>query len=139
MQYFIVVIMGALVVILGLLVYVWQQLRVTQSQVSQLSSQLASLDAQHNMLDKRATQLKQQLVEVHTGTLGMGTTLKKLIQQLAVAEERQSMLEASDPDSKMYQQAVFLAQQGAEVSVIMNDCGLPQGEAELLISLHRTI
>ena len=112
----------------------------TATILTELEKQLSQANSQNQQqLDHYESTLErvvQQLNEIHSGALGMGTTVKKLVQQMAVTEERQSQLEAEEPETKMYQQAVRLAQQGASVEVIIQDCGLPQGEAELLISLH---
>ena len=118
----------------------WRRLQQQQQSLTELEKQLSQANSQNQQqLDHYESTLErvvQQLNEIHSGALGMGTTVKKLVQQMAVTEERQSQLEAEEPETKMYQQAVRLAQQGASVEVIIQDCGLPQGEAELLISLH---
>lgn len=118
----------------------WRRLQQQQQSLTELEKQLSQANSQHQQqLDYYESTLErvvQQLNEIHSGALGMGTTVKKLVRQMAVTEERQSQLETEEPETKMYQQAVRLAQQGASVEVIIQDCGLPQGEAELLISLH---
>ncbi len=118
----------------------WRRLQQQKESITELEKQLSQANSQNQQqLDHYESTLErvvQQLNEIHSGALGMGTTVKKLVQQMAVTEERQSQLEAEEPETKMYQQAVRLAQQGASVEVIIQDCGLPQGEAELLISLH---
>ncbi|MCK7458080.1 DUF2802 domain-containing protein [Idiomarina sp. ATCH4] len=68
----------------------------------------------------------------------------QLQQQVAQLNDEQQQLQQrlqevaeQDPGSKLYQRAAKLVASGARVDELMQECDLPQAEAELLISLHK--
>ncbi|WP_244213114.1 DUF2802 domain-containing protein [Idiomarina ramblicola] len=68
----------------------------------------------------------------------------QLQQQVAQLNDEQQQLQQKlqevseqDPGSKLYQRAAKLVASGASVEELMQECDLPQAEAELLISLHK--
>ncbi len=133
-------VLALVVTCLGLVAFAWRshlRANIIAKQYQQLDTQVKTCLKQIEGLMKSQDSVQQHINEVQSGTLGMGSTLKNLVGQLAQTEQRQAALEAAEPDSKMYQQAARLAQQGATVDNIMSDCGLPRGEAELLVSIHQ--
>lgn len=133
------VLVGAVIcsLLVGVIWRCYIKLNRLAAQCDDLDTQLKTCQREVELLHKSQDRVQQHINEVQSGTLGMGSTLKNLIGQLAQTEQRQDALEAAEPESKMYQQATRLAQQGATVDNIMSDCGLPRGEAELLVSIHQ--
>lgn len=68
--------------------------------------------------------------------------LKQEIAQLAsrveLLEQRLATLQAEQADAEQtpYQRAIQMARQGRDASRIAQSCGISQGEAELIVSVH---
>lgn len=87
--------------------------------------------------------LEAQLHELRASSIGMGQRIKQLESRqndvdnsLGQIQEQQQALAEMDPDTKLYNRAVKLLQQGASVDELMHECELPRAEAELLFSIH---
>lgn len=81
--------------------------------------------------------LRKQTTELHSGAVGMGHRLlaaEGVVQQLC---DRQQELTLQDPDRRLYSRAAKMVELGAGLDEVMNECELPQAEAELLISLRK--
>lgn len=105
---------AVLMVLLGLL---WRR-------QSQMAAQLS-----HTL------QLVQQSQSALTqSTVGMGQRLKQLDTKVQHAERRTLLPMA---DEAMLAQAARLVQLGASANDLVDSCGVPRGEAELLVSLQR--
>ena len=78
---------------------VWCHLRISRQQVRLTEFSEATLQSKQKVqgLEQQVKQLKQQLIELQSGSLGMGHTLKSLVGQLADTEQRQAALEAAEP------------------------------------------
>lgn len=70
--------------------------------------------------------------------------IAQLQQQVAQLRQEHSQLQEKlqdvaeqDPGQKLYQQAAKLVTRGASIEELMQECDLPQAEAELLMSLHK--
>jgi len=81
--------------------------------------------------------LQNDLHALCAGSISMGKHISALEQKLRRVTERQDQLELRDPVQQAYAHAIRLAQQGADVGDLMERCGLAQGEAELLLRVHR--
>ncbi len=68
-------------------------------------------------------QLQQQVVQLNEEQQQLQQRLQEVAEQ--------------DPGSKLYQRAAKLVASGASVEELMQECDLPQAEAELLTSLHK--
>lgn len=80
-------------------------------------------------------QLVQQSQSALTqSTVGMGQRLKQLDSKVHHAERRTLLPLA---DEAMLAQASRLVQLGASANDLVDSCGVPRGEAELLVSLQR--
>ncbi|MBN7821244.1 DUF2802 domain-containing protein [Bowmanella sp. Y57] len=111
-------------------------LSVSQTQVGQQSSEVEALR-------KECQALAAELHELRAGSIGMGQRIKQLESRqrafdnsLRETREQQQELAEMDPDTKLYNRAVKLLQQGASVDELMHECELPRAEAELLFSIH---
>ncbi|WP_114981601.1 DUF2802 domain-containing protein [Idiomarina sp. 017G] len=90
-------------------------------------------------------QFKQQPSEAPSKTdFAQQQVVAQLQQQVAQLNEEQQQLQQrlqevaeQDPSSKLYQRAAKLVASGASVEELMQECDLPQAEAELLTSLHK--
>lgn len=71
------------------------------------------------------------------GAINLGNYMTSLEQRLRRMTERQDQLELRDPVQQTYTHAIRMVQQGAEVNDLVKQCGLAQGEAELLLRVHR--
>ncbi|ATZ72504.1 DUF2802 domain-containing protein [Idiomarina sp. X4] len=100
------------------------------------------------MLTETATEvlsLKEQLNETKPETnFAEKQLLAQLEQQVATLNDEQRRLQEKlqelaeqDPGSKLYHRASKLVASGATVEELMQECELPQAEAELLVSLHQ--
>ena len=120
------------VVFLSLFFVTWLTMRMLKRQVSALK--LLFKEQQ-----KEISNLKNQIHELRSGTIGVGNRVQHVEGQLAQAIERQDELaknQQNDPQSKLYSHAMKMVERGATVDEIIRECELPRGEAELLVSLH---
>jgi Protein of unknown function (DUF2802) len=81
--------------------------------------------------------LQSDIHALCAGAVNMGNHLSVLEQKMRRLAERLEQSYMRDPEQQTYAHAIRLAQQGVEVSVLTESCGLAQGEAELLLRLHR--
>ena len=72
------------------------------------------------------------------GASGVGNHLDTVEQKLRRLAERQNQMDMRDQTTHTYGHAIKLVQRGANLEDIMENCGLPRGEAELLLNLHRS-
>jgi RIO-like serine/threonine protein kinase len=80
---------------------------------------------------------KQQLVEIHSGSIGMGKKIQLLESLVKKTQEHQQNLVAQAPENRLYTRAVKMVQLGATIEELMVECELPRAEAELLLNLHK--
>jgi hypothetical protein len=71
------------------------------------------------------------------GAINMGKHIDALEQRVIRLAERQDQLELRDPFEQTYAHAIRLAQKGADIEQLVEECGLARGEAELLLRIHR--
>jgi hypothetical protein len=50
---------------------------------------------------------------------------------------RQDQIEVREPGSRPYRHAIMLVKRGASTEDLMASCGLSQGEAELIVTIHK--
>ena len=70
------------------------------------------------------------------GAINMGNYVSTLEQRLRRLTERQDQSDLRDPMQQTYAHAIRLAQRGADVNDLVENCGLARGEAELLLRVH---
>lgn len=80
---------------------------------------------------------KQQLVEIHSGSIGMGKKIQNLESLVRKTQENQQNLVAQAPENRLYTRAVKMVELGASIEELMSECELPRAEAELLLNLHK--
>lgn len=83
-------------------------------------------------------QIHEDMRALCAGSAAVGTHLAALDQRLQRLAEQQRTLELREPGGQSYGFAIRLAQQGASVEELMENCGMSRGEAELLLRLHHS-
>lgn len=71
-----------------------------------------------------------------TGAINMSRHIEVLEQRARRLAERQDQMDTRDPIQQAYTHAIRLAQKGADVNELVENCGLVRGEAELLSMVH---
>jgi len=80
---------------------------------------------------------KQQFVELHSGSIGVGKKIKQLESLIKATQENQQNLVAQAPENRLYTRATKMVELGATIEELMVECELPRAEAELLLNLHK--
>ena len=83
--------------------------------------------------------LTKQFNELRTGSLGMSNKLVDMVEQLERIEERQNEIAMNDSGGRLYSRASKMVELGADVNELMKECDLPKAEAELLLSLQKSM
>ncbi|MCD9468440.1 DUF2802 domain-containing protein [Photobacterium iliopiscarium] len=83
--------------------------------------------------------LTKQFNELRTGSLGMSNKLVDMVEQLEQVEERQNEIAMNDSGGRLYSRASKMVELGADVNELMTECDLPKAEAELLLSLQKSM
>lgn len=94
-------------------------------------------EARIEALQEQLEGLRKQMVELHSGGIGMGQRLQSVEGRTQQINERQQELTLQDPDRRLYSRAAKMVELGADLDEVMNECELPKAEAELLISLRK--
>lgn len=81
--------------------------------------------------------LRKQMMELHSGAIGMGQRLQSVERAMQQVNERQQELTMQDPERRLYSRAAKMVELGADLDEVMSECELPKAEAELLISLRK--
>lgn len=81
--------------------------------------------------------LRKQMMELHSGAIGMGQRLQSVEGAMHQVNERQQELTMQDPERRLYSRAAKMVELGADLDEVMSECELPKAEAELLISLRK--
>ena len=123
------------VVIVSLLGFVvW-----SRQKLSAMSAQLEAVMLIQKEADRQTEQLRQELNELRSGTIGVGRRVLDLEKGL---KQLQAKLEESvelDPGAKLYTRAAKMVALGAGIEELVAECELPRAEAELLLRLHRKV
>ncbi|PJG60693.1 DUF2802 domain-containing protein [Aeromonas cavernicola] len=90
-----------------------------------------------NELQGKLDSIRKQMIELHTGTIGMGQRLQVIEGGMQQVNDRQQELTLQDPERRLYSRAAKMVELGADLDEVMNECELPKAEAELLISLRK--
>ncbi|MGL6418579.1 DUF2802 domain-containing protein [Aeromonas allosaccharophila] len=107
--------------------YIWfkskRSKQESEASVARLQGQLESL--------------RKQMMELHTGAIGMGQRLQSVEGAMQQVNDRQQELTLQDPERRLYSRAAKMVELGADLDEVMSECELPKAEAELLISLRK--
>nr|WP_156853268.1 MULTISPECIES: DUF2802 domain-containing protein [Aeromonas] len=94
-------------------------------------------EAHVTTLQGQLESLRKQMMELHTGAIGMGQRLQAVEGAMQQINDRQQELTMQDPERKLYSRAAKMVELGADLDEVMSECELPKAEAELLISLRK--
>ena len=94
-------------------------------------------EARVELLQGQLESLRKQMMELHTGAIGMGQRLQSVEGAMQQVNDRQQELTLQDPERRLYRRAAKMVELGADLDEVMNECELPKAEAELLISLRK--
>lgn len=117
----------SVIAIVMALIFWRQQVAVNQKQTEQMQQ-----------LAKQLLISRSEIKEVRIAVLGLGKKVAGLESVTTEVSEKQEELQLIEPDSKLYSRAVKMVELGANVDEIVRECELPQAEAELLVSLHKS-
>ena len=119
--------LGMSLIALAFASYIWfkskRSKQESEASVATLQGQLESL--------------RKQMMELHTGAIGMGQRLQSVEGAMQQVNERQQELTLQDPERRLYSRAAKMVELGADLDEVMSECELPKAEAELLISLRK--
>ncbi|QSR49638.1 DUF2802 domain-containing protein [Aeromonas veronii] len=119
--------LGLSLIALAFASYIWfkskRSKQESEASVATLQGQLESL--------------RKQMMELHTGAIGMGQRLQSVEGAMQLVNERQQELTMQDPERRLYSRAAKMVELGADLDEVMSECELPKAEAELLISLRK--
>lgn len=119
--------LGMSLIALAFTSYIWfkskRSKQESEASVATLQGQLESL--------------RKQMMELHTGAIGMGQRLQSVEGAMQQVNERQQELTMQDPERRLYSRAAKMVELGADLDEVMSECELPKAEAELLISLRK--
>lgn len=119
--------LGLSLIALAFASYIWfkskRSKQESEASVATLQGQLESL--------------RKQMMELHTGAIGMGQRLQSVEGAMQQVNERQQELTMQDPERRLYSRAAKMVDLGADLDEVMSECELPKAEAELLISLRK--
>ncbi|MFM5430012.1 DUF2802 domain-containing protein [Aeromonas veronii] len=119
--------LGGALIALAFASYIWfkskRSKQESEASVATLQGQLESL--------------RKQMMELHTGAIGMGQRLQSVEGAMQQVNERQQELTMQDPERRLYSRAAKMVELGADLDEVMSECELPKAEAELLISLRK--
>lgn len=85
----------------------------------------------------RLQQAEQELGALCSASVGAGSHVVRLEQQVQRMVDRQDMLELRTGGERPYRQASQLVNKGADIGELVDRCGLTRGEAELLVMMQR--
>ena len=91
------------------------------------------------LVRRQEAMIRRLQSDVHAlcaGAINMGNYVSTLEQRLRRLTERQDQSDLRDPMQQTYAHAIRLAQRGADVNDLVENCGLARGEAELLLRVH---
>lgn len=119
--------LGLATVSLLVVIVLWRSLSRVRSAAKEEREQLLG----------KVESLRRQLVEMHSGTIGMGQRLQAMEGLVNRLQDNQQELSLQDPERKLYSRAAKMVELGADIEELMAECELPKAEAELLISLRK--
>jgi len=81
--------------------------------------------------------LREDLSALCSGAIGIGEHVTRLEDNARSLTVRQDKLEMQEAPERSYKQALKMAQRGAQLNEVIEDCGIARGEAELILLANR--
>ncbi|MGD8957301.1 MAG: DUF2802 domain-containing protein [Chromatiaceae bacterium] len=101
-----------------------------------LQRRLAEQTARAAQLQQQMTLLSQSISGLTAGAVGMDRRMRRLQMRERLLTERQETYDIQQADDQPYSHAIRLVQQGAATSRLVEELGLSESEAELILRLH---
>lgn len=109
------------------------------------------LDIQNTLLEQlgnKVSLIEEQLAQLHQQVddhYGENTQVSKQLehrintvkQDISSLQSHLQTMEQQAPEDKFYSRALKLAQRGADVDDIVQECDIPRAEAEMLLAVHQ--
>jgi hypothetical protein len=127
------VLLGGAVFIICLLFLMLYRLKRKLSRLSDARRQ------EIRALDKVLQKTNKQLTELRSVVVGLGQTISEQEGVILHLNERIKELEQQDTDARLYTRASKMVQLGAGINELIEECELPQAEAELMLSLQKKL
>ncbi len=87
-------------------------------------------------LERQLELVRQSISGLTAGAVGTDRRMQRLEAREKVLTERQETYEIQQVDEPPYGHAIRLVQQGAAVSRLVDELGLSESEAQLIVRLH---
>ena len=94
------------------------------------------LTYQWSLLERRLATLEHQFTSLCAAEAQLGDRLIASEGELRAMYERQLQLELKQPVAGHYRHAISMVELGASTVELVSNCGLSQGEAELILRMH---
>ncbi len=101
-----------------------------------LLRRLAEQTARAAQLQQQMTLVSQSITGLTAGAVGMDRRMRRLQAREKVLTERQETYDIQQADDQPYGHAIRLVQQGAATSRLIEELGLSESEADLILRLH---
>ncbi|MGB5465750.1 MAG: DUF2802 domain-containing protein [Sedimenticolaceae bacterium] len=101
-----------------------------------LYRRLAEQTARVAQLQQQMTLVSQSISGLTAGAVGMDRRMRRLQAREKVLTERQETYDIQQADDQPYSHAIRLVQQGAATSRLIEELGLSESEADLILRLH---
>lgn len=98
-----------------------------QTGISEQQALIKSMDEKHSRSGVEHEQVSKQLTH----------RVKVVQDELAKVKEMLEHYQDQQPEDKLYSRAYKLAELGADIEEIINECDLPRAEAEMLLSVYK--
>lgn len=82
-------------------------------------------------------ELQHDIRAITAAAIGVGERVLELERRQRRLTERQEQLDIYDPANQPYEQAILMVKNGADVSELVDVCGISEPEAELVALMHR--
>lgn len=125
------------VLIGGAVVWLFISLKRLRGELSERSSGgLAALRKDNDRTRELTLKLGASLTEIREGLSDTAARLAEAEKDLQDIADRLNEVESQDPDAKMYSRAVKMAQHGAPLAEIIDECGIKEAEAQLIYKMY---
>ena len=125
------------VLIGGAVVWLFISLKRLRGELSESSvSSLAALRKDNDRTRELTLKLGASLTEIREGLSDTAARLAEAEKDLQDIADRLNEVESQDPDAKMYSRAVKMAQHGAPLAEIIDECEIKEAEAQLIYKMY---
>ena len=125
------------VLIGGAAVSLFISLKRLRGELSESSvSSLAALRKDNDRTRELTLKLGASLTELREGLSDTAARLAEAEKDLQDIADRLNEVESQDPDAKMYSRAVKMAQHGAPLAEIIDECEIKEAEAQLIYKMY---